>query len=233
MNAHVKAIRICVLAILIAISASSSGSARDEIDSDWTSNFPVNKSNLVSKGKNPYFILEPGHLSRFQGGNETLTISVLDETKFVDGVETRVVEEREEKNGKLVEVSRNYFAIDKTTNAIYYFGEDVNIYKDGKVVNHEGAWLSGVEGAKFGLMMPGKPKVGDKFYQELAPKVAMDRCEIVAAEEEFKTPAGSFKNCLRIKETTPLEKGAGYKVYAPGVGLLKDDELLLTKSNHP
>ena len=233
MNAHVSAIRVCILAITIALGASNIGKARDDKDSDWSSNFSVNKSNLVSKGTNSYFVLEPGHVSHFQGGNETLTISVLDETKFVDGVETRVVEEREEKNGKLVEVSRNYFAIDKTTNAVYYFGEDVNIYKDGKVVNHEGAWLSGIEGAKFGLMMPGQPKVGDKFYQELAPKVAMDRCEIVAIEEEFKTPAGSFKNCLRIKETTPLEKGAGYKVYAPGVGLLKDDELLLTKTGKP
>jgi hypothetical protein len=233
MTAHASAIRVCIFTITIVLAASSNGSARDDKDSDWNSNFSVNRSNLVSKGTNPYFVLEPGHVSHFQGGNETLTISVLDETKLVNGVEARVVEEREEKNGKLVEVSRNYFAIDKLSNDVYYFGEDVDIYKDGKVVNHDGAWLSGVGGAKFGLMMPGQPKVGDKFYQELAPKVAMDRCEIVATEEEFKTPAGTFKNCLRIKETTPLEKGAGYKVYAPGVGLLKDDELLLTKTVKP
>jgi hypothetical protein len=35
---------------------------------------------------------------------------VLDETKTVDGVETRIVEERETVNGKPIEVSRNYFA---------------------------------------------------------------------------------------------------------------------------
>ena len=221
------------MAFTVGLVVSSSARAWEGKASDWKSTFSVDKANLVSKGKTPYFILEPGYVSHFQGGNETLTITVLDETKLVDGVQTRVVEEREEKNGKLVEVSRNYFAIDKTTNDLYYFGEDVDIYKDGKVVDHEGGWLSGVAGAKFGMMMPGKPKVGDKFYQELAPKVAMDRCEIVAIEGEFKTPAGTFKNCLRVKDTSPLEKGTSQKVYAPGVGLIKDDDVLLTKSGKP
>ena len=128
---------------------------------------------------------------------------------MVDGVETRIVEEREEKDGQLTEVSRNYFAIDKTTKDVYYFGEDVDMYKDGKVVNHDGSWLAGVNDAKFGMMMPGKPKVGDKFYQELSPKVAMDRCEIVALDGEIETPLETFKYCLCMKETSELESGAG------------------------
>lgn len=231
MKAHVSAIRVCLLAIMVGLAVSSNGMAWESKDSDWKSTFSVDKANLASTGKNPYFILKPGYVSHFQGGNETLTITILDETKVVDGVETRVIEEREEKDGKLVEVSRNYFAIDKTTNDVYYFGEDVDIYKDGKVVDHEGGWLSGIGGAKFGMIMPGMPKVGDKFYQELAPKVAMDRCEIVAIEGDFKTPAGTFKNCLRVRDTTPLEKGVSNKVYAPGVGLVKDDEVVLTKTS--
>jgi len=219
-----------MLAITVGLVVSSNVKAWESKDSDWKSTFSVTKADLVPTGKNPYFVLEPGYVSHFQGGTETLTITVLDDTKFVDGVETRVVEEREVKDGKLVEVSRNYFAIDKTTNDVYYFGEVVDIYKDGKVANHEGGWLSGVDGAKFGMMMPGTPRAGDKFYQELAPKVAMDRCEIEATDDEFKTPAGTFKNCLRVKDTSPLEKGASYKIYAPGVGLIKDDEVLLTKA---
>jgi hypothetical protein len=34
------------------------------------------------------------------------------------------------------------------------------MYKNGKVSGHEGAWLAGVNGARFGLMIPGKPSVG-------------------------------------------------------------------------
>jgi hypothetical protein len=225
--------RLRLLAIIVCLAIVGGGAASEDKESDWKAKFSVNKDNLVSTGKNPYFVLEPGYVARFQGGGETLTITVLDETKLIDGVKTRVVEEREEKDGKLVEVSRNYFAIDKTTNDVYYFGEEVDIYKDGKVVDHEGGWLSGIDGATFGMMMPGAPKIGDKFYQELAPKVAMDRCEIVAIEGEFQTPAGTFKNCLRVRDTTPLEKGSSDKVYAPGVGLIKDDACLLTKAGKP
>ena len=131
-------------------------------DGSWTAEFAVEKSELSSTGRNPYFILEPGYQLVFEGGRERLIISVLDETKMVDGVETRVVEERETMDGKLVEVSRNYFAISKRTNDVFYFGEDVDIYKDGKVVNHSGAWLSGVNDARFGLMMPGEISLNGK-----------------------------------------------------------------------
>jgi hypothetical protein len=71
--------------------------------------------------------------------------------------------------------------------------------------------------------MPGLPLVGAKYQQEVAPGDAMDRAEIVSVSETVKTPAGEFKNCLKIKETTPMEPGnVGYKYYAPGIGLVQD-----------
>ena len=191
--------------------------------------FPVDKSLLADNGENPYFILRPGYRLTLQDGKDTLIITVLNETKMVDGVKTRVVEERETKGGQIAEISRNYFAIDPKTRDVYYFGEDVDIYKAGKVVGHAGAWLSGQNGAKFGLIMPGVPKVGDKFYQELAPKVAMDRCEIVSLAEQMKTPAGDFKNVLCTQEGSALESALERKWYAPGVGLLKDGDFVLAK----
>src|SRR5262249_15116139 len=159
-----------------------------------------------------------------------VTVTVLNETKKVDGVETRVVEERETKDGKLVEVSKNYFAISKRTNSVYYFGEDVDTYKDGKVTGHGGSWLAGVKDAKFGLAMPGTPLVKARFYMEIAPGEAMDRAEIGGMKGRVKTPAGEFKNCLKLEETTPLEpKTKEYKYYAPGVGLVQDGDAKLVK----
>jgi hypothetical protein len=197
----------------------------------WTMEFPVDKQDLASTGRNPYFILEPGHSLVLRGGDAEVTITVLAETRMVDGVQTRVVEERETKDGKLSEVSRNYFAISKRTNDVFYFGEDVDIYKDGKVVSHDGAWLSGVNGARFGLFMPGQPSVNARYYQEVAPGVAMDRAEIVSLTDTIRTPAGEFKNCLKVKETSPLEPGVtGYKYYAPGIGMVQDGEMKLVKS---
>ena len=198
--------------------------ARMAFDKTFRDTFKVDEQNLSSSGKNAYFILEPGYVLVLEGkagGKDTrLTVSVLNETKKIGNVETRVVEEKEVliENGKVTENSRNYFAIDKTNGDLYYFGEDVG-----------GAWTSGVDGARFGLFLPGAPKLGDKFYNEVA-KQAMDRSEIVSVSDTVKTPAGTFKDCVKMEETTPLEpKTKEYKIFAPGIGLVQDGDLVLVK----
>ena len=196
----------------------------------WTAEFPIAKDELISTGRNPYFILEPGHYLILEGDNTRLIITVLNETKMVDGVETRVVEERELKSGELAEVSRNFYAISKRTNDVFYFGEDVNFYKDGQVVNHEGAWLAGLGDAKFGMIMPGQVSQNVAYYQELAPNVSMDRAKIVSMSETIETPAGKFTGCLKVEETTPLKSDTlEFKYYAPGIGLVRDGALKLVE----
>jgi len=203
-------------------------------EAKFQDNFNVEKAALADQGSNNYMILKPGFRLILADGGDTMTVTVLNETKMVDGVRTRVVEERETKGGKLDEVSRNYFAIDKATGDIYYFGEDVDMYDaDGKVTGHEGGWLSGVNNAKFGLMMPGKPKIASRYYQEMAPEVAMDRAEVVSVSETVKVPIGTFKNCLKTRESSSLESGVEDKLFAPGVGLLKDGDFKLTKIEVP
>lgn len=159
-----------------------------------------------------------------------LVMTVLNETKVVNGIETRIVEERETEGGNLVEVSRNYFAVCRPSNNAIYFGEDVDMYEDGKVVSHEGAWLAGQNGSKAGMIMPGKVEVGLKYYQEIAPGVAEDRAEIVSVTEVLETPAGVFKQVLKTEETNPLKPDEKeYKFYAPGIGLIQDEAIKLVK----
>jgi hypothetical protein len=159
---------------------------------------------------NSYFSLEAGNQLLLKGQEDTeeirLIITVLNETKEVDGIQTRVVEEREKEGGELVEVSKNYFAMCKSTNNVIYFGEDVDMYEDGEIVSHEGAWLAGVNDAKPGMIMPGKAEVGLKYYQEITPGVAEDRAEIVGLNEILNTPAGKFEQVLKTEETNALER---------------------------
>ena len=198
-------------------------------EAGWRETFEVRKSDLAPTGNNPWLTIQPGRVLKLSNGIDSLTVTILNDTVTVDGVEVGVLEERETKDGKLVEVSRNFFATDKNTGDVYYFGEDVDNYKDGVIIDHESAWRAGEEGARFGLMIPGRPKVGDKFYQEIAPKVAMDRVEIVSMDETVRTPAGTFEHCLHLKETTPLEGDVSHKWHAPGVGMVKDDAFELAQ----
>lgn len=210
------------LVALCAPLAEAMGSYQDE--------FGLSQCKLLPTGRNEYFILEPGFQLVLEAGSERVQITVLNETKVVSGVTTRVVEEREWKDGKLKEVSRNYFAICEQTKDVFYFGEDVDNYKDGKVDNHNGSWLAGVNDNKPGLMMPGTPKPKMKYYQELAPGVAMDRAEIVGMDETCTTPAGTFKRCMKVKEGSSLEVFAKeYKYHAPGIGLVREEDLQLVK----
>ncbi len=219
-----------LLALLVAAGCSLHTKEDAGKDDGWSKRFGVEKRTLSATGTNRYFVLEPGFQIVLQGPDEKVVITVLDETKEIGGVTTRVLEEREEKGGRLAEVSRNFFAICRDTGDVFYFGEDVDDYKDGKVVRHSGAWRAYEKDAKPGLMMPGAPVIGAKYYQEIAPGKAMDRAEIVSLKETLKTPAGTFANCLKVEETSALNVDERqYKTYAPGIGMIQDEDLLLIR----
>ncbi len=218
-----------LLALGLAGTCGCAKMGRSGAGARWKDTFAVSKADLGPSGNNACLTIQPGRVLKLAHGSERLTVSVLPGTRTVDGVTTGILEEREEKDGQLVEISRNYFATDTKTGDVYYFGEDVDNYKDGKIINHDSAWLAGEKGARFGLMMPGEPRTGQKFCQEIAPGVAMDRVEIVSVNETVKTPAGTFEHCVHLRETTPLEAGTSNKYYAPGVGIIKDDEFELAE----
>lgn len=226
---HVTGMRTLAL-FAVAATVLVGAASRQRDGGQWTERFLVEPGELRSSGRNPYFVLEPGYQLVLEGEGKRLTITVLQETRRVDGVETRVVEERETEGNALLEVSRNYFAISARSNSVFYFGEDVDIYENGRLAGHEGAWHAGVGGARSGLMMPGLPLLRARFYQEIAPRVAMDRAEIVAVGDTVVTPAGRFTSVLTIEESTPLEPGVREaKRYAPGVGLVQDGALKLVR----
>lgn len=210
----------------------------EDEEGEFTDEFFVDRCTFATTGRNPYFVLEPGFQLVFAGeedGEELdLVITVLDDTEEVDGVLTRVVEERESADGELVEVSRNFMAFCTETGSVFYFGEVVDIYEDGEIVSHDGAWRAGENDAEPGIIMPGAVLLGARYYQEIAPGVALDRAENVAMDLTVETEAGTFEECLQVDETTPLEPGhVSVKVYAPGVGLIVDDVLELVEYTDP
>ncbi len=229
------------LAVLLLISmmlgaqatiyaAEPSSAQSSPTNGNWQSEFQLDQRAFVTRGANRYFALIPHFCLVLEAPGAKLTITVLDDTLSIDGVMTRVVEEREWEEGELSEVSRNYYAMDRATRDIFYFGEDVIIYEDGKPQPGKDSWHAGEKDARAGLMMPGTPKLGLKYYQELAPRVALDRAEVTSLDDTLKTPAGSYQNCLRIREGSGLNpEEHEFKTYAPDIGLVQDENLLLTR----
>jgi hypothetical protein len=222
---------LCALFLaLAAVPTWAKGPPAASAGAAWQADFGVAGCKLATSGRNPYFVLEPGYQWVLEGGGVRMQITVLNQTKDVAGVTTRVVEEREWDKGQLMEVSRNYYALCEQSGDLLHYGEDVEVYKDGKLLKNEGTWLAGSNGNRPGLVLPGKPRLGMRYYQEIAPGVTLNRGEVVSLTESCKTPAGTFKQCMKIKGTSGLDSNKlEYKFYAPQIGLVRDANLRLVQ----
>lgn len=159
------------------------------------------------------------------GGVETIVVDVTHDTRVIMGVTCIVVRDTVHLDGELVEDTYDWFAIDKNGD-LWYFGEDVKDYENGVLVSTEGSWEAGVDGALPGILVPAMPVVGQEIQQEYYEGEAEDRTRIEAIGETVVTSAGTFANCLKTRDFTPLEPGIfEFKYFAPGIGLVLIEEM--------
>ena len=223
---------------------------------EFTTDFRLEDCKFKTRGANPYFNLKPGFRIVLETPedaeeHERSVETVLCDTKWIklDGrwIKTRVLEERalewdeEEREWVTIEISSNWFAICKKTNAVYYFGEFSRDCPDGfneddvceAGEDNAGSWEAGVDDARPGLIMAGTPLLGAKYFQEIAPPDAVDRGEIVAMGLDVDVPAGEWSGCIEIFDTNPTEDGEcgedDAKLYCPGIGLVQDQDLELVE----
>ena len=225
--------RVFVMALIIAAgmvaSACRPGGFEDLMD---VSVCDPSSTSFSLEIDNPFFPLPVGQQTVLEGeefGQHLLVrVTVLDETETVAGVETRVIEEHEAKDGRVVETSRNYFA-QAEDGTVCYFGEEVDIYgADGEVASHLGAWRAGEDGNQPGIFMPPSPEVGQAFQQEIAPGIAEDQAKVIALGRSTQVPAGTFTDTATLLDRNPLDGSQGTKVYAEGIGLIVDGPAEMT-----
>ena len=219
-------------AVLLALAVlAGCGSDPQEIDPTGVDGLVIptpdpDPKDFVEGIDNPYLPLVPGsvwtYTSSSPEGDETITVTVTDRTRVVDGVTTTVVHDvAKDESGTVLEDTYDWFAQDTAGN-VWYFGEDTTAY-DGKRPSTEGSWEAGVDGAKAGLVMPAEPRVGDGYAQEHAPGIAEDRGEILAVDATVTIGYGGYEDVVRTEDTTPLEPGLiEQKYYAPGVGVVME-----------
>lgn len=76
--------------------------------------------------------------------------------------------------------------------------------------------------------MPGTILLGSRYYQEIAPDIALDKAEVVSLNQTVNVPAGSFSDVIEMTETNDLEPGINESnLHARGVGQVIDNELEL------
>jgi hypothetical protein len=189
------------------------------------------KSNFHDSLKigNKYFSFKPGEIMIYNGTDEEGksmrdTITVTNDTKEIQGIPTRVVNDTVFVEGKLIETTDDWYAQDDKGN-VWYMGEDTTDFTDKKNP-HEGSWESGVKGARAGIIMLAEPKVGITYDQEFAKDVAEDKATVLSFNNNVTVPYGSFSNVLKTKEFSALEPDVvEEKFYAANVGDIKEQTL--------
>jgi len=181
----------------------------------------VNPANFTTTIDNPFLPWVPGTIFVYESSEgEVVTVTVLEETAEIGGVETVIVHDAATIGGVLVEDTYDYYAQDLQGN-VWYFGEDTVEYEEGRIVSVEGAWRTGVDGAKPGIVMKANPMVGDVYRQEFALGEAEDDAEVVSLNATATVPAGTFNGCIKTDDQSALEPDIDEsKFYASGVGLV-------------
>src|SRR5215217_4566886 len=198
-------------------SGSAGGSAGTTHKTTQAAYSPhIDPADFTTKIDNKYFPLKPGttfvYEGKMEGASERDEMAVTHDTKQVMGVECVVASDKVTEGGKLIEQTYDWYAQDKEGN-VWYFGEDVTEYKNGKVTGHEGSWESGVDGARPGIAMKADPRVGQTYRQEYSKGVAEDKARVVSLNGSVEVPYGKYDRVLVTEEFTPLEPGVVERQY--------------------
>lgn len=178
---------------------------------------------------NGYFPLKPGTEWVYQNtDDETITVTVTDETVEISGVPARVVTDVVvDGDGHTTEDTQDWFAEDVDGN-VWYFGErTIASDPESLLATAEGSWETGVDGAKPGIVMPAVFVVGDVYRQEFLLGDAEDIAENLSQTETESVPEGGPTvascdgDCLETHEYTPIEPDQSEsKFYAKDVGVI-------------
>ena len=183
----------------------------------------IEPANFSPNVTNELFPLTPGKILVYTGikdGKKALDLfAPTSRIRVINGVRTRVVEDRGYLDNVLKERTSDYYAQDRCGN-VWYFGEDTaTLDRHGKVVDTEGTWHYGVGGAQPGVFMQAHPQLGRRFRQEWLEGQAEDVFKVIDRSARVTVPFGSFRHALRTAETNALEPGVlDNKYYVRGVG---------------
>jgi hypothetical protein len=146
-------------------------------------------------------------------------VTLLPETKPIEWggntVDTAVSQYVAYLDGRIHEVALDWYA-QADDGSVWYFGEDVFNYEDGKVADTEGTWIASDE-TPAAMIMPAKPAVGNVYRPENAPGVVFEEVRVEKIDQTVAGPSGNISGAIEVSELHMDGKREG-KVFAPGYG---------------
>jgi hypothetical protein len=187
----------------------------------------LNPADFTTEIDNPYWPMDPGSRWVYRetdttGTEQRVVVEVTNETKTIaNGIEARVIRDTVTENGVPVEITDDWYAQDSDGN-VWYLGEAVRNFENGKIVDQAGSFEAGVDGAQAGVAMPANPEPGLEYRQEYYKGEAEDRAAVITVgEEQVQVPFGFFTGVLMTRDLVPTEpKVEELKFYAKDIGPL-------------
>jgi hypothetical protein len=188
---------------------------------------------------NPYRPLDIGFHWEYAGGDETIVVEVLDETKLIEGVTCIVSRDLVNLSGVAKEFTDDWLAQRKNGDVVYC-GEEVKDFErfpgdvpnDPELVSIDGSFKVGRDGAKPGILSLGSPSVGTTYRQEFSLGNAEDHATVVSTTYGFGNGQGLDDNvpqaladhlcnndCVVTLDGQPSDPGVlQRKYFAPNIG---------------
>jgi hypothetical protein len=209
------------------VSPTSRPVAQDATDKD----FDPTRFNHSTAITNQWFPLRPGAQFVYRGTitsdgkrvDHRVVFTVTDLTKVIDGVRNVVLYDLDYNAGQLAEAELAFHAQDDDGN-VWNMGEYPEEYEHGKFSGAPDTWITGLAGARAGVIMRAAPRTGTSSYlQGWAPAIDFnDTAKVLRVGQRTCVPAKCYQNVLVTDEWSPDEPDAHQqKFYAPGVGNIR------------
>jgi hypothetical protein len=118
-------------------------------------------------------------------------------------------------DGRIHEVALDWYAQDDH-GAVWYFGEDVFNYEDGRIADTEGTWLAGRDGP-VAMIMPADPQPGDVWRPENICGLVFEEVALIETGVTVEGPRGPIAGAI-VTEELHMDGVLENKTFAPGYG---------------
>lgn len=135
----------------------------------------------------------------------------------VDGatIDTAIIQYVAYLDGRIHEVALDWYA-QADDGSVWYLGEDVFNYEDGKVGDTKGTWIAS-DTTPAAMIMPAKPAVGNVYRPENAPEVVFEEVRVQKVDLTVPGPRGNVSGAIEVMELH-MDGTREAKVFAPGYG---------------